>query len=73
MILKFPKLSLKINLNSSETAKKLDVLKEIISKNNTWGYDIYFETSNLGIKVRQKSKGFNCIWRGNLFVRRFNY
>jgi len=48
MILKFPKFSLKINLNSLETAKKLNSLKDIRSKINTWGdFDIKcFKTHN---------------------------
>jgi len=56
MILKFPKFSLKINLNSSETAKKLNSLKNIRSKINTWGDEVYFETPYLAIKLDEKSR-----------------
>ena len=55
MILKFPKFSLIINLNSSETAKKLNSLKNIRSKINTWGDEVYFETPYLTIKLDEKT------------------
>jgi len=56
MILKFPKFSLKINLNSSETAKKLNSLKNIRSKIKTWGDVVYFETPYLAIKLDEKAR-----------------
>jgi len=56
MILKFPKFSLKINLNSSETAKKLNSLKNIRSKINTCGDEVYFETPYLAIKLGEKAR-----------------
>jgi hypothetical protein len=56
MILKFSKFSLKINLNSSETAKKLNSLKNIRSKINTWGDEVYFETPYLAIKLDEKAR-----------------
>jgi len=56
MILKFPKFSLKINLHSSETAKKLNSLKNIRSKINTWGDEVYFETPHLPIKLEKNAK-----------------
>jgi len=55
MIHKFPKFSLKINLNSSETPKKLNSLKNIRSKINTWGDESYFETPYLAIKLDEKA------------------
>jgi len=55
MILKFPKFSLKINLNSSGTAKKLNSLKNIRSKINTWDDEVYFETPYLAIKLDEKA------------------
>jgi len=54
MILKFPKFSLKINLNSSETEKKLKNTKKIRLKINTGGNEDYFETPYLGIKLEKK-------------------
>jgi len=56
MILKFPKFSLKIDLNSSETAKKLNSLKNIRSKINTWGDEVYFVTPYLAIKLDEKAR-----------------
>jgi len=56
MILRFPKFSLKNNLNSSETAKKLNLLKAIKSKISTWSDEVYFETSYLGIKLHEKAR-----------------
>jgi len=56
MILKFSKFSLKINLNSSETAKKLNSLKNIRSKINTWGDEVYFETPHLPIKLDKNGR-----------------
>jgi len=56
MILKFPKFSLKINLNSSETAKKLNSLKNIRSKINMWDDEVYFKTPCLAIKLDEKAK-----------------
>jgi len=56
MILKFSKFSLKINLDSSETAKKLNNLKNIRSKINAWGDQVYFETPYLAIKLDEKAR-----------------
>jgi len=56
MILKFPKFSLKINLNSSETSKKLNSPKNIRSKINTWGDEVYFKTPYLAIKLDEKAR-----------------
>jgi len=55
MILKFPEFSLKINLNSSKTAKKLNSLKNIRSKINTWGDQVYFQSPYLAIKLNEKA------------------
>jgi len=54
MIIKFPKYRLKINLDSLEIAKKLNLLTEVQLKINTWGDEVYSETSYLGIKLDQK-------------------
>jgi len=54
MNLKFPKFRLKIYLNSSETAKKLNLFKEIRLKINTRGDEVYFETPHLGLKLEEK-------------------
>jgi len=56
MTLKFPKFSLKINLYSSETVKKLNSVKNIRSKINTWGDEVYFETPYLAIKLDEKAE-----------------
>ena len=56
MILKFPKFSLKINLNSSETAKKFNYLKNIRLKVNIWGDEVHFENPSLGIKLAEKTR-----------------
>jgi len=77
MIIKFPKYSLKINLNSPETAKKLNLLKEIKSKINTLGDEVYTENPYLLIKLDQKAWdliGFEEIiywYKGNSIAKGF--
>ena len=49
MLLKFDSFEIKLNLNNSQTALKLDKLSSFKAQINTWGEEIYFETANLGI------------------------
>ena len=50
MLLKFDNFEINLNLNNSQTALKLAKLSSFKSQMNTWGEEIYFETTNLGIK-----------------------
>ena len=56
MLLKFDNFELKLNLNNSETALKLDKLSSFKVQINTWGEEIYFETTNLGIKPDKNAR-----------------
>jgi hypothetical protein len=50
MLLKFDNFEIKLNLDNSQTALKLAKLSSFKAQINTWGEEIYFETTNLGIK-----------------------
>jgi hypothetical protein len=56
MLLKFHNFELKINLDSSQTALKLAKLSSFKGQINTWGEEIYFETTNLGIKPDKNAR-----------------
>ena len=51
MLLKFDNFKIKPNLNNSQTALKLAKLSSFKAQINTWSEQIYFETTNLGIKL----------------------
>jgi len=50
MLLKFDDFEIKLNFNNSQTALKLAKLSSFKAQINTWGEEICFETTNLGIK-----------------------
>jgi hypothetical protein len=56
MLLKFDNFELKLNLDNSETALKLAKLSSFKAQINTWGEEIYFETTNLGIKPDKNAR-----------------
>ena len=56
MLVKFDNFELKLNLDNSETALKLAKLSSFKAQINTWGEEIYFETTNLGIKPDKNAK-----------------
>ena len=56
MLLKFDNFEIKINLDKSETALKLAKLSSFKAQINTWGEEIYFETTNLGIKPDKNAR-----------------
>jgi hypothetical protein len=56
MLLKFDNFELKLNLDNSETAIKLGKLSSFKGQINTWGEEIYFETTNLGIKPDKNAR-----------------
>jgi uncharacterized protein len=45
MLLKFDNFEIKLNLDKSETALKLAKLSSFKAQINTWGEEIYFETT----------------------------
>jgi hypothetical protein len=56
MLLKFDNFEIKLNLNNSETALKLGKLSSFKAQISTWGEEIYFETTNLGIKPDKNAR-----------------
>ncbi len=56
MLLKFDNFELKLNLDNSQTALKLAKLSSFKAQINTWGEEIYFETTNLGIKPDKNAR-----------------
>jgi hypothetical protein len=56
MLLKFDNFELKLNLDNSETALKLGKLSSFKAQISTWGEEIYFETTNLGIKPDKNAR-----------------
>ena len=56
MLLKFDSFEIKINLDNSQTALKLAKLSPFKGQINTWGEEIYFETTNLGIKPDKNAR-----------------
>ena len=56
MLLKFDSFEIKLNLNNSQTALKLAKLSSFKAQINTWGEEIYFETTNLGIKPDKNAR-----------------
>ena len=56
MLLKFDNFEIKIKLDKSETALKLAKLSSFKAQINTWGEEIYFETTNLGIKPDKNAR-----------------
>ena len=56
MLLKFDNFEIKLNLNNSETALKLAKLSSFKAQINTWGEEIYFEATNLGIKPDKNAR-----------------
>ena len=56
MLLKFDSFEIKLNLDNSQTALKLAKLSSFKTKINTWWGEIYFETSNLGIKPDKNAR-----------------
>jgi hypothetical protein len=56
MLLKFDNFEIKLNLNNSETALKLAKLSSFKAQISTWGEEIYFETTNLGIKQDKNAR-----------------
>jgi hypothetical protein len=56
MLLKFDNFEIKINLDKSETSIKLATLSSFKAQINTWGEEIYFETTNLGIKPDKNAR-----------------
>jgi uncharacterized protein len=56
MQLKFDNFEIKLNQDNSETALKLAKLSCFKAQINTWGEEIYFETSNLGIKQDKNAR-----------------
>ena len=56
MLLKFDNFEIKLNLDKSETALKLSKLSSFKAQINTWGEEIYFETTNLVIKPDKNSR-----------------
>ena len=56
MLLKFNNFEIKLNLDNSETALKLAKLSSFKAQINTWGEEIYFETTNLGIKPDKNAR-----------------
>jgi len=56
MLLKFDNFELKLNLDNSETALKLAKLSSFKAQISTWGEEIYFETTNLGIKPDKNAR-----------------
>ena len=56
MVLKFDSFEIKLNLDNSQTALKLAKLNSFKTQINTWGEEIYFETSNLGIKPDKNAR-----------------
>ena len=56
MLLKFDNFEIKLNLDKSETALKLAKLSSFKAQISTWGEEIYFETTNLGIKPDKNAR-----------------
>jgi hypothetical protein len=56
MLLKFDNFEIKLNLDNSETAVKLAKLSSFKAQINTWVEEIYFETTNLGIKPGKNAR-----------------
>jgi hypothetical protein len=56
MLLKFDNFKIKLNLDNSETALKLAKLSSFKAQINTWGEEIYFETTNLRIKPDKNAR-----------------
>jgi len=56
MLLKFDNFEIKLNLDKSETSIKLATLSSFKAQINTWGEEIYFETTNLGIKPDKNAR-----------------
>jgi hypothetical protein len=56
MLLKFDDFEIKLNLDNSQTALKLDKLSSFKAQINTWGEEIYFGTANLGIKPDKNAR-----------------
>ena len=56
MLIKFQNFEINLNLDNSETALKLAKLSSFKAQINTWGEEIYFETTNLGIKPDKKAR-----------------
>ena len=56
MLLKFDNFEIKLNLDNSETALKLAKLSSFKAQISTWGEEIYFETTNLGIKPDKNAR-----------------
>jgi hypothetical protein len=56
MLLKFQNFEIKLNLDRSETALKLAKLSSFKAQISTWGEEIYFETTNIGIKPDKNAR-----------------
>ena len=56
MLVKFDKFEIKLNLDNSQTALKLTKLSSFKAQIKTWGEEIYFETTNLGIKPDKNAR-----------------
>jgi hypothetical protein len=56
MLLKFDNFELKLSLDNSQTALKLAKLSSFKAQINTWGEEIYFGTTNLGIKPDKNAR-----------------
>ena len=56
MLLKFDNFEIKLNLNNSQTTLKLAKLSSFKAQINTLGEEIYFETTNLGIKPEKNAR-----------------
>ena len=56
MLLKFDNFEIKLNLDNSQTALKLAKLSSFKDQINNWGDEIYFETTNLGIKPDKNAR-----------------
>jgi uncharacterized protein len=56
MLLKFDNFEIKLNLDNSQTALKLTKLNSFKAQIKTWGEEIYFETTNLGIKPDKNAR-----------------
>jgi hypothetical protein len=56
MLLKFDNFVIKLNLDNSQTALKLAKLSSFKAQISTWGEEIYFETTNLGIKPDKNAR-----------------
>ena len=88
MLLKFDNFEIKLNLDNSETALKLAKLRSFKAQISTWGEEIYFETTNLGIKPDKNARDIvifgevaywcgrsfnsNWLWKNASFYRKRN-